>query len=376
MKRLLLLILGLMLVVLLRTAILSQSGDLEVYIRTAYRLWAGEPIYVPHLDGLQSFKYPPWIAPLFAPLAFLSLRGAEVLWRLIQWASLLGMLALLIRTGKDKVDASSERLSFQPLALTFISFQGVWNYNLLMGQITPLLCLAALWSAARPTPARLAAAQVALSAKIFPLLAALPSLIDLARIGKPRRALQALGLGAIAAAALSVPALRATPEASPKALLTSFFATASQGGQNLAGAQNGLPALLARVFGTPDAVASARSQIGLAAAGLGIAAAAWLWARRPLGGRPVAQTALALALSHAINPLAFDYGLALAFPWFALQLGQLANERPLRETLKTPSFWLFFAAWAWIVLPLPYRALAVFLSFLSLRRPKANPQTR
>ena len=173
-----------------------------------------------------------------------------------------------------------------------------------------------------------------------------------------------------------MPALRATPEASPKALLTSFFATASQGGQNLAGAQNGLPALLARVFGTPDAVASARSQIGLAAAGLGIAAAAWLWARRPLGGRPVAQTALALALSHAINPLAFDYGLALAFPWFALQLGQLANERPLRETLKTPSFWLFFAAWAWIVLPLPYRALAVFLSFLSLRRPKANPQTR
>lgn len=376
MKRLLLLILGLMLVVLLRTAILSQSGDLEVYIRTAYRLWAGEPIYVPHLDGLQSFKYPPWIAPLFAPLAFLSLRAAEVLWRLIQWASLLGMLAILIRTGKDRVDASSERLSFQPLALTFISFQGVWNYNLLMGQITPLLCLAALWSAARPTPARLAAAQVALSAKIFPLLAALPSLIDLARIGKPRRALQALGLGAIAAAALSVPALRATPEASPKALLTSFFATASQGGQNLAGAQNGLPALLARVFGTPDAVASARSQIGLAAAGLGIAAAAWLWARRPLGGRPVAQTALALALSHAINPLAFDYGLALAFPWFALQLGQLANERPLRETLKTPSFWLFFAAWAWIVLPLPYRALAVFLSFLSLRRPKANPQTR
>ncbi len=370
MKRFLLLILVLMLLVLLRTAILSNSGDLEVYIRTAGRLWAGDPIYVPHLDGLQSFKYPPWIAPLFAPLALLSSRGAEVLWRLTQWASLLGILAILIRTGKDTIDVSSERLSFQPLAITFISFQGVWNYNLLMGQITPLLCLAALWSAARPTPARLAAAEVALSAKIFPLLAALPSLIDLARSGKPQRALQALGLGAIAAAALSVPALRATPEASPHALLTSFFATASQGGQNLAGAQNGLPALLARIIGTPDAVASARSQIGLATAGLCIAAAAWLWARRRLGGRPLAQTGLALALSHAINPLAFDYGLAFAFPWFALQLGQLSNEKRTKELLKTPSFWLFFAAWTWIVLPLPYRALAVFLSILSLRGPR------
>ncbi len=370
MKRFLLLILGLMLVVLLRTAILSNSGDLEVYIRTAGRLWASEPIYVPHLDGLQSFKYPPWIAPLFSPLAFLSSRGAEVFWRLIQWVSLLGMLAILIRTGKDTIEASSERLSFQPLALTFISFQGVWNYNLLMGQITPLLCLAALWSAARPTPARLTAAQVALSAKIFPLVAVLPSLIGLSQSGKTRRALQAMGLAAIAAAALSVPALRATPGASPHALLTSFFATASQGGQNLAGAQNGLPALLARVFDTPEAVASARSQVGLAAAGLCIAAAAWLWAQRRLGGRPVAQTALALALSHAINPLAFDYGLAFAFPWFALQLGNLASERPLKELLKTPSFWLFFTAWAWIVLPLPYRALAVFLSLLSLRRPR------
>ena len=363
-------VLVVMLLVLFRTAILSNSGDLEVYIRTARRLWAGDPIYVPHLDGLQSFKYPPWIAPFFAPLALLSSSAAEVFWRLIQWASLLGMLGVLIRSEKNSIDPKSERVSLQCVALTFISFQGVWNYNLTTGQITPLLCLAALWSAARPTPARLAAAQVALSTKIFPLVAALPSLIDLARSGKPRRALQALGLAAIAAAALSVPALRATPEASPHALLTSFFATASQGGQNLAGAQNGLPALLAQVFGTPDAVASARSQIGLAAAGLCIAAAAWLWARRRLGGRPLAQTALALALSHAINPLAFDYGLAFAFPWFALQLGQLSNQKRPKELLKTPSFWLFFAAWTWIVLPLPYRALAVFVSILSLRGPR------
>lgn len=359
------------LLVLLRTALLSNSGDLEVYIRTAHRLWAGEPIYVPHLDGLQSFKYPPWIAPLFAPLAFFSPGGAEVFWRLIQWASLLGMLAILTRSEKNRTDsASDESLSLQPLALAFISFQGVWNYNIATGQITPLLCLAALWSAVRPTPARLAAAQVALSTKIFPLVSALPSLIDLARSGKPRRALQAVGLAALAAAALSLPALRATPEASPKALLTSFFATASQGGQNLAGAQNGLPALLAQVFDTPDAMASARSQVGLAAAGLCIAAAAWLWARRPLGGRPLAQTALALALSHAINPLAFDYGLAFAFPWFALQLRHLTNEKPLQELFKTPSFWLFFTSWAWIILPLPYRALAVFLSILSLRSPR------
>ncbi len=366
MKRILPLLLGLVLLVLLRTALLSTSGDLGVYLNTAKRLWAVEPLYVPHLDGLQSFKYPPWIAPLFAPLAFLSPSGAEMAWRLSQWASLLGMLLILLRSKDSDSSVYRERLPIAPLALAFISFQGVWNYNLLAGQITPFLCLAALWGAARPTPARLAAAMLALSTKVFPLVAALPPLIDLAQSGKSRRALQALGLAALAAAALSVPALRATPGASPQALLTSFFATASQGGENLAGAQNGLPALLARLFGTPDAIASARSQVGLAAAGLGIAAAAWLWARRRLLGRPLAQAALALALSHAINPLAFDYGLALAFPWFALQLGHFSNTGRPKELLKTAAFWPFFASWAWIILPLPYRALAVFPSLLSL----------
>lgn len=361
---------------LLRTVILAESGDLVVYIRTAHRLIEGSPIYVPHLDGLQSFKYPPWIAPFLSALALFTDSHAEVFWRLVQWASLIGTL-LVLAHGRDSSEAgSSEKVRWEVLALTFLSFQGVWNYNLSTGQITPLLCLAALWAAARPTPARLAAAQVALSTKIFPLVAALPSLINQARCGKPRRALQSVGLAALAAAALSLPALRATPGGSPQALLSSFFATASQGGQNLAGAQNGLPALLARILGTPDAVASARSQVGLAAAGLCIAAAAWLWARRPLEERPLAQTALALALSHAINPLAFDYGLAFVFPWFALQLGHFWPEARPQGLYRNPSFWLLIVSWAWLILPLPYRALAVFPSILSLRPLRAKSQTR
>ena len=68
---------------LIRTSLLSEGLDLEIFWKTGKRILHFEPIYLPAIDGGRCFKYPPWSAPFFAPLGLLTESSAGMAWRLL-----------------------------------------------------------------------------------------------------------------------------------------------------------------------------------------------------------------------------------------------------------------------------------------------------
>ncbi len=356
-RNLLLVLLALPFLVLIRTAVLSDHADFAVFYRAASRLREGASLYVNHREGAQLFKYPPWIGPLLLPLAVLDEATSAILWRLLQVALLAWVVWRLLlplpREGRLAV------------AWVFFTFLGVWNYNVLTGQTTIAILALGLLPvfsapavAAGPRPWAAVLQILGLSTKVFPVLGALPLLVR-----SPFR-LRILGGAALGAALLSVPALLGIPSHSPWELFQEFRASASANGGNLLGAQNGLSALLASLMGLPTLNVSPSAQTGPVLISVILALGAWLWARRRLPGL-LEETALALALSQAVTPLSFNYGLGLTFPWFALQVARVFRMGP-RQALRSWGGWSVLLAWAWVLLPLPYRALAVFLSLFAL----------
>ncbi len=352
--RLIALLVVLVFATLVRTSVLARHPDFSIFWKTGHRLLEGAWIYDVAADGPQCFKYPPWISPVFAPFALLPEEWAGIAWRLMQTASL-GWLFLRI----SRPLPTRGRLA---AALLLAGWMGVWNFNVMTGQISLLLTAVAYWAALTErdqqgrmdcSPAqtralvRVSTGILALSAKVFHLFAAL---------GWSRSWITArlLAFLAVASAALSLPALLGTPGHSPRFLAEGFFIASSSGGANLAGAHNGLPALLLRTFGLP--LSDMRFQILASIPSAMLALAAYLKSAPRLAGTPE-RVSLALALSVSITPLAFNYSLALLFPWFALTLGRVFSvpSSPWRRAVVT-------VAALWVALPLPYRPLAAFLS--------------
>ncbi len=334
--------------VLVRTAILSEGSDFEIFWKTGLRLVRLEPIYVPEVDGGRCFKYPPWIAPFFTPLALFTQATGGMVWRLLLVAALGWTLLQLVR-------GRTEREKCGVLA-TLIAMIGIWNSNIQAGQLTTALCAVAMlpWIAEPPLSLnRTMAMLLGLSTKIFPLLTAAALGNDLRRTSIWWRTL-------LLAGALSVPALIATPGYSVARLLQDFLISASNTGSVLGGSMNGLPALISIIFAIPRDQMVHQSAFALAS--LGLVFLGWMLVHRRLETR-LERAMLALALSICVTPLAYTYALGLAFPWFALRMASAAERR-----FQSWKDWAVVGALLWTILPLPFRALAPVLTLLAVPR--------
>jgi len=77
----------------------KRGGDLDSYLRASRRLAAGETIYV---DELFPYMYPPFLAFLLTPLAFIDPGAAKLAWYLLNVAFIVLTLVLLSRLARPQ----------------------------------------------------------------------------------------------------------------------------------------------------------------------------------------------------------------------------------------------------------------------------------
>lgn len=112
----------------------DQGPDFQVYWKALHAWWTAEgSLYDVQRDGLMSFKYPPWIAPVFLPFAMLPLGLAKALWGMVQGAS----LAYLVIWA-------SRRLRPLALALLFAAFLPLFVVHSFNGQVALPMLVAVL----------------------------------------------------------------------------------------------------------------------------------------------------------------------------------------------------------------------------------------
>ncbi|MBU6376093.1 MAG: DUF2029 domain-containing protein [Bdellovibrionales bacterium] len=336
----------LVLVTLIRTSVLSESSDFEIFWKTGKRILEFQPIYVPSIDGGRCFKYPPWIAPFFSPFGMLQENAAGILWRLLLTGSLSWVTLMLLSERKPH-----ERVA---VLLTFVSMIGVWNHNVMAGQMTPLLIALALlpfFSKSSFSDWRVSSMIVGLSSKAFPMITVLALGHTLFRPSLWVKITVSIVL-------LTLPALLATPGHSLTQLFRDFFSSSASSGDILGGSFNGLTAVISTVFHFSRDEMSI--QIPLAIATTAIVILGWAAFQKRLSS-PLERASLALALSISATPLAFTYGLGLAYPWFALRFAQAS-----RQSFRNPRDWVAVAGFAWMILPLPFRAVAPLLTLASI----------
>ena len=293
-----------------------NGHDCAVFWRAGRSLLAGEPLYSMTRDGPMVFKYPPWIAPAFVPLALVPLAAAKWVWGALELLSLALVIAWASRRARIRSDV---------LAGVTLAFWGLWAVHALDGQVVlPMLALALWgWEAGEV----LGVAWV-LSAKIFSLVA-LPGLRPRPPAreggqeprgpGMPRLARRAAA-GVLLFAALSAPALIAEPGWSPARLIAEWAEAASSGyrefgPEHVFGRLNqGLPGLALRLA-PPGWMGVRGADLALAlafSAGLGFA-----WFRmKPREAR--AAWAGWLALVPVVHPLPWWHLFIFAYPAAAL----------------------------------------------------------
>jgi hypothetical protein len=107
----------------------NNGPDFSVYWRTSRYFWDGLPVYSAARDGMMTFKYPPWIFPLFMPFGLLPLSIAKVCWGLIEAGSLFYLMFWL-----------TPKVSLKVLGFCLILFSGIWTVHAFDGQVSlPLL---------------------------------------------------------------------------------------------------------------------------------------------------------------------------------------------------------------------------------------------
>jgi|GEM_PF-3144923 len=119
----------------------ARNGpDFSVYWRTAHFFLEGDPVYSATRDGIMTFKYPPWIFPLFLPFGLLSLTVAKLIWGEIEALALLYIIFWLQKRAKLSV-----------IAVCLLCFSGIWTVHAFDGQVSlPLTaCALALFSVFR-----------------------------------------------------------------------------------------------------------------------------------------------------------------------------------------------------------------------------------
>ncbi len=288
-----------------------NGHDFEVMWRAGRALWSGEPVYSVARDGAMVFKYPPWIAPFFAPWALLPLSWAKGLWGVLEVVSAAVVALWSHRQGAGWVGIAS----------ALLVWWGSWMAHTLDGQIA--LTMLALALVARRSPVMIA---LSLSTKAH---SALPWLWS----HSPGRAVWGVAKVALLFLLLSLPAAFVQEKSAPWRVFPAWVESAGSGAagfseEKVRGHENsGFAPVGARVLGLP-------ARGGFAEAGLAlffglILSAGWVRLSRHL---PAAwRWAGLLALVPTYHPLPWNHLFLFAWPVFALAL---TNAFAKRAALK------------------------------------------
>jgi predicted glycoside hydrolase/deacetylase ChbG (UPF0249 family) len=115
----------------------TDYTDFMVYHRAAVRALHGEQIYT-LTDGASPFRYLPLLMPLFAPLGWLELAPAQLLWYFIQYASFSLGLYFIYRTLRT-MTTHSKALTVTTLTFFFIVRFCLDTFTI--GQVSSLMFL-------------------------------------------------------------------------------------------------------------------------------------------------------------------------------------------------------------------------------------------
>ena len=103
----------------------ENGHDFDVFYRAGYFFLKGQSIYSLERDHGMIFKYPPWFAVIFSPLALLPVYLAKGAWGLLGAISFLSIQRSLTRFG----------FSFLSIALPTVCFWGIWAVHFIDGQV-------------------------------------------------------------------------------------------------------------------------------------------------------------------------------------------------------------------------------------------------
>ncbi len=291
--------------VLVLNAFRARGGDYVVFWNAAVHLSEFSTIYDFARDGLDCFKYPPWIALLILPLSAFDQVTSGVIWRVFQLICLAYVVNWTVKaTGEWFISI-----------FTLVLFWGFWVSNIATGQITIFLLALSLYgfellkeSRDAPSSVRRAFGWVflfsGLSAKAFQVLAL--AAVPRTFIRKSSVLLAAFGLFL-----LSLPAL--LTYGSPVRMIQAYFETAGSSGLNLGGGMYGLPVLWTRILGL-DLLATESRMVGYVPSAL-MALATIFWIKRAMFPKNFpALFAAGIALATAVHPLSFSVAFVWAYP--------------------------------------------------------------
>jgi len=338
----------------------AKEWDFTVFYRTAEHLWNGEPVYSFARDLGNSYKYPPWITPLFLPMVALSENTASILWRLIQTASALYVVYWCAARTRYKMAAITAA----------VVFYGIFMMNILAGQIQLFLLALSLGSysviSKKPTLGFFGL-WTGFSAKIFNLF----SLFGLPE-GSIRR--KSVIKTAIICVLLSLPVLHGF-KYDVIAALRAFVETTNSRTGNVLGATNGFPQFWIFLF---DLNVFNAIEAWLAF-GLSLISVSYLfYFLIQKIENPIHVYAIALAMGAVIHPLAFGYTFAWTYPLAVFAIEKIYfDETPaphggIKKTLGIIAFLLlnfynsgFVASMDWHTPMIAPRAIgAMILSVL------------
>lgn len=300
-----------------RTA-LWQSQDFSVF------WWAGRhlaveqiPVYDVARDGAMAFKYPPWAAPLFVPLALFPVEIAKFFWAMISVGSLVYCLVWL----------RSHAISLSQALWVALLFWGLWAVHMMDGQIMlPILAVCLFGFDHREKAWARALVYLALSIKVTPLGL---GVVWFKREWRDR--FRGVGLAVVFAVVLTLPAAWVGARADRPVIQHWISSMSSTGdwfeGEKSRGRDNqGITALVLRKAEIPAADRSKEFWVGL-----GVFALLWavfLFYANRLRSDERAQWLGGLCIVAAVHPLAWFHTFVLCFPAAAVVLGQKKNLLP------------------------------------------------
>ena len=305
---------------------LADSGDFLVYWRAA-RAWlsgSGSPygLLDPSAVGF-TFKYPPWILPLFVPFGLLPFSVAKWMWAILELLCLIYSMKRLAESGAR-------------IAVIFfvaLCFWWIWQDHFWSGQLTIVMLAATLWITPSEHEWPLADALTAwlLSSKFYTLVTLL---------GKWRSFLRAKTLVLLTLLVLAPTTLvwglmwtRDPAHAFSLAdLFREFAHSASSGGIEMgvntirSGINHSFTAAILRVFGISSEKQVYDSVVPIVLAGVLGA----FWSRISRGMDRVQAWSGWIALGAVIHPLAWDHSFVMAYPICVLALeSALRSKRRL-----------------------------------------------
>jgi hypothetical protein len=115
---------------------MEYGPDFLVYWKAVMAVFTGGTAYSIQRDGIMTFKYPPWILPVFLPLGVLTVGSAKILWGILESCSLFWVICWCQQQG----------VKLRTLLAVLILFVPILNVHALDGQASLLLTAICLFS--------------------------------------------------------------------------------------------------------------------------------------------------------------------------------------------------------------------------------------